>query len=67
MKVLETAIRHRTYDDMWMMMAKVPDYENAYRFRNEEQKWTTLTPSIWIIVDVKPDKNNLRTKKDAYK
>lgn len=64
MKILETTIRHRAFDDMWMMLARVPDYENAYRHRNEEQKWTTYTPDLWIIVDVKSDKNNLRLKKE---
>lgn len=63
MKILETALKHRAYDDMWMLLGKTPDYENSYRHRNEDNKMTTLTPDIWIILDVQADRNKLRMKK----
>ena len=63
MKILDTAVKHRTFDDMWMLMGKTPDYENSYRHRGEDGKMTTWTPDIWVILDVKADKNKLRMKK----
>jgi hypothetical protein len=63
MKILQTEIRHRVFDDMWMLMGQVPDYDNIYRYRNEDQKMTSLIPTIWIILDVHFDRNKLRLKK----
>lgn len=63
MKILETAVRHRVFDDMWMLMAKVPDYDNTYRYRNEDNRMVSWTPEIWIVLDVKADKNKLRRGK----
>lgn len=63
MRIFETEIKHRAYDDMWMLMARVPDYENSYRHRNEENRMVTWTPDMWIIIDVKSDKNHLRLHK----
>ena len=63
MKILEAEIKQRSFDGMWMLMVKTPDYENIYKYRNEEGKLTTYTPHVWIIADVKRDKNQLRIKK----
>jgi hypothetical protein len=63
MKIFETAQKQREYDGMWMLLGRVPDYENSYKHRGEDGKWTTLTPSTWIIMDVKSNKADLRSRK----
>lgn len=63
MKILETTLRHREFDNSWMLMGKVPDYDNSYRHKNEDGKMVTLTPTMWIILDVNKDKNKLRRRK----
>jgi hypothetical protein len=64
MKILETAIRQRTFDGMWMLLIKTLDYDNTYRYRGEDDKFTSWTPTMWIIADVKSEKEQLRFKKE---
>lgn len=63
MKILETAPKRREYDDMWMLMGKIPDYDNTYRYLDEDNRMTSYTPNVWIILDVKSDKDQLRIKR----
>ena len=60
MKIIETHIKKREFDNQWMLMGKVPDLENSYRHRNEEGRMVTLVPNMWIILDVNEEKNKLK-------
>lgn len=61
-KILETEVKHRKFDDVWMLYGKILDHDNTYRYRNEEGRMVSYVPEMWIILDVKSDKNKLRKK-----
>ena len=52
MKILQYHYKQREFDGKWMVMAKVPDLENSYRYKSETNQMITLVPTKWIIVKV---------------
>ncbi len=51
--VLETHWKQRAFDKQWMLLGKIFDTENTYSYRNEAGSTFHITPTIWIILDVR--------------
>lgn len=52
MNILETQLVQREYDGRWEYIAKIMDYDNAYKYSNESGTTMTLIPEKWITLKV---------------
>lgn len=52
MKILETQIVQREFDQRWEKLARVLDRENTYHYVNENGIRSTLIPEKWITLEV---------------
>ena len=59
MKVHDIFVKQRGYDNLYMLLGKVLDYNNSYYHKNEADKYTTFVPYMWIILDVKSTEDQL--------
>lgn len=50
--VFEYAYKQREYDGRWMLLGKIADIENTYRYKNEYNKSVAVIPTIWVIIKV---------------
>lgn len=50
MRFLEKAVKQRSFDGVWELLAKVYDYDNAYTYTNEDGKRKTHMPYKWICI-----------------
>lgn len=52
MKILETSVKKRAYDNKLMELSLVPDYDNTYYYNDNYGHKVSFTPTKWIITKV---------------
>lgn len=52
MKVLETCVKRRAYDNKLMELSMIPDYDNTYYYLDNYGHRVSHTPTKWIITKV---------------
>jgi hypothetical protein len=50
-KILRKVHKTRAIDGKTMVLGKILDHDNAYKYKRGEQE-ITLTPAMWIILEV---------------
>jgi hypothetical protein len=48
----ECEFKQRAYDGKWERVEKVPDPENAYRYKTESGNVVTMIPEKWVTTGV---------------
>lgn len=52
LEITETQFRQRAYDGKWERIAKIVDFDNAYRYTSEHGSTVTLIPERWVTIGV---------------
>jgi hypothetical protein len=60
MKLIKTETKQRALDGQWMLLGKILDYDNLYEYTNEFGKQTQIIPTMWIILDVASEEQDLK-------
>ena len=63
MRILDTFIKQRAADKKFMLLGKILDFENTYRYKNEFNRVMSIVPNKWIILDVQDTVDELKKGK----
>ena len=52
MLILEKEYKFRNHDKKWMLLGKILDHDNMYKYTDEDGNVVKYIPQKWIILNV---------------